>query len=195
MAVVSRVAVGVGQTIEVGDLLAGPRLSARRPARSTDRRGTRPRSRPLARDPPRQGAEGRARAQGALRDDRSGLVVRDLYTAADTAGLDEDRDLGRPGEYPFTRGVQPTMYRSRFWTMRQYAGFATAEETNRGSATCSTTARRGSRWRSTCRPRWATTPTPPRRKARLAGSASRSRASPTWTSSSTGCRSARCPRR
>ena len=46
------------------------------------------------------------------------------------AGLDEDRDLGRPGEFPFTRGVQPTMYRGRFWTMRQYAGFATAAETN-----------------------------------------------------------------
>ena len=61
----------------------------------------------------------------------SGIEVRDLYTPADLAGLDEDRDLGRPGEYPFTRGVQPTMYRSRFWTMRQYAGFATAEETNR----------------------------------------------------------------
>src|SRR6188508_1775607 len=61
----------------------------------------------------------------------SGVVIRDLYTPADTAGLDEDRDLGRPGEFPFTRGVQPTMYRSRFWTMRQYAGFATAEETNR----------------------------------------------------------------
>jgi len=61
----------------------------------------------------------------------SGIVIRDLYTPADVAGLDEDRDLGRPGEYPFTRGVQPTMYRSRFWTMRQYAGFATAEETNR----------------------------------------------------------------
>jgi methylmalonyl-CoA mutase, N-terminal domain len=61
----------------------------------------------------------------------SGIVIRDLYTPADTAGLDETRDLGRPGEYPFTRGVQPTMYRSRFWTMRQYAGFATAEETNR----------------------------------------------------------------
>jgi len=61
----------------------------------------------------------------------SGIETRDLYTAADVAGLDEDRDLGRPGEYPFTRGVQPTMYRSRFWTMRQYAGFATAEETNR----------------------------------------------------------------
>ncbi len=60
----------------------------------------------------------------------SGIEVRDLYTPADTAGLDEDRDLGRPGEYPFTRGVQATMYRSRLWTMRQYAGFATAEETN-----------------------------------------------------------------
>ncbi len=61
----------------------------------------------------------------------SGIETRDLYTAADVAALDEERDLGRPGEYPFTRGVQPTMYRSRFWTMRQYAGFATAEETNR----------------------------------------------------------------
>jgi len=60
----------------------------------------------------------------------SGIELRDLYTPAD-AGLDEDRDLGRPGEYPFTRGVQATMYRSRLWTMRQYAGFATAEETNR----------------------------------------------------------------
>src|SRR5215210_4890003 len=44
--------------------------------------------------------------------------------------MDEDRDLGRPGEPPFTRGVQATMYRSRLWTMRQYAGFATADETN-----------------------------------------------------------------
>jgi methylmalonyl-CoA mutase N-terminal domain/subunit len=44
---------------------------------------------------------------------------------------DYPADLGFPGEYPFTRGVQPTMYRSRFWTMRQYAGFATAEESNR----------------------------------------------------------------
>ena len=61
----------------------------------------------------------------------SGIEVRDLYTPADTAGLDEDRDLGRPGEPPFTRGVQPTMYRSRLWTMRQYSGFSSAEETNR----------------------------------------------------------------
>jgi methylmalonyl-CoA mutase N-terminal domain/subunit len=60
----------------------------------------------------------------------SGIEIADLYTPADVAGLDEARDLGRPGEYPFTRGVQPTMYRGRFWTMRQYAGFATAVETN-----------------------------------------------------------------
>jgi methylmalonyl-CoA mutase N-terminal domain/subunit len=45
--------------------------------------------------------------------------------------IDYSRDLGFPGLYPYTRGVQPTMYRGRFWTMRQYAGFATAEESNR----------------------------------------------------------------
>jgi methylmalonyl-CoA mutase, N-terminal domain len=79
----------------------------------------------------------RTKARGAAPERRerfetsSGIEVRDLYTSADLEGFDEDRDLGRPGEYPFTRGVQPTMYRSRFWTMRQYAGFATAEETNR----------------------------------------------------------------
>ncbi len=61
----------------------------------------------------------------------SDIEIADLYTQADVAGLDEERDLGRPGEYPFTRGVQATMYRGRLWTMRQYAGFATAEETNR----------------------------------------------------------------
>ena len=61
----------------------------------------------------------------------SGIETRDLYTPADIAGFDEERDLGRPGAPPFTRGVQKTMYRGRLWTMRQYAGFATAEETNR----------------------------------------------------------------
>jgi methylmalonyl-CoA mutase N-terminal domain/subunit len=62
----------------------------------------------------------------------SDIEVQDLYTAAhlEALGFDPGHDLGLPGEYPFTRGVQPTMYRSRFWTMRQYAGFATAEETN-----------------------------------------------------------------
>ena len=63
----------------------------------------------------------------------SDLEIADLYSAATLAdtGFDPERDLGLPGEPPYTRGVQPTMYRSRFWTMRQYAGFATAEETNR----------------------------------------------------------------
>jgi len=62
----------------------------------------------------------------------SDIEIADLYTAADLdgAGFDPARDLGLPGEPPFTRGVQATMYRSRFWTMRQYAGFATAKETN-----------------------------------------------------------------
>ncbi|HEU4561078.1 MAG TPA: methylmalonyl-CoA mutase family protein, partial [Longimicrobium sp.] len=60
----------------------------------------------------------------------SGVEVDRLYTPEDAAGVDYDRDLGYPGEYPFTRGIQPTMYRGRFWTIRQYAGFGTAEETN-----------------------------------------------------------------
>jgi methylmalonyl-CoA mutase, N-terminal domain len=59
----------------------------------------------------------------------SGVEIDRLYTPAD-APADYARDLGFPGEYPFTRGVQPTMYRGRLWTMRQYAGFGTAEETN-----------------------------------------------------------------
>ncbi|MXZ87944.1 MAG: methylmalonyl-CoA mutase [Dehalococcoidia bacterium] len=60
----------------------------------------------------------------------SSLDVHRLYTPLDIADLDYERDLGFPGEYPFTRGVQPTMYRGRLWTMRQYAGFGTAEESN-----------------------------------------------------------------
>ncbi|MEM2119015.1 MAG: methylmalonyl-CoA mutase family protein [Candidatus Bathyarchaeia archaeon] len=60
----------------------------------------------------------------------SAIPVNRLYTPADTANLDYLRDLGFPGEYPYTRGVYPTMYRARLWTMRQYAGFGTAEQTN-----------------------------------------------------------------
>ena len=62
----------------------------------------------------------------------SGIELRPVYTADDltASGFEAERDLGRPGEYPFTRGVYPTMYRSRLWTMRQYAGMATADETN-----------------------------------------------------------------
>src|SRR5690348_16653077 len=61
----------------------------------------------------------------------SGLPIKRLYTPEDVNGQVYERDLGYPGQYPFTRGVQPTMYRSRFWTMRQYAGFASAAESNK----------------------------------------------------------------
>jgi methylmalonyl-CoA mutase N-terminal domain/subunit len=60
----------------------------------------------------------------------SGAPVERLYTPLDVKGLDYDRDLGYPGMFPFTRGVQPTMYRGRYWTMRQYAGFGDAKGTN-----------------------------------------------------------------
>ncbi len=60
----------------------------------------------------------------------SGEPVQRLYTPADVADVDYKRDIGWPGEFPFTRGVHPTMYRSRLWTMRMFAGFGTAEETN-----------------------------------------------------------------
>jgi len=61
----------------------------------------------------------------------SGIKVKRAYTPEDIEGLDYGRELSYPGEYPYTRGVQPTMYRGKFWTMRQYAGFATAEESNK----------------------------------------------------------------
>lgn len=59
-----------------------------------------------------------------------GIPLGRLYDPDSLAGQDYVKDIGFPGEYPFTRGVQPTMFRGRFWTMRQYAGFATAEESN-----------------------------------------------------------------
>jgi methylmalonyl-CoA mutase N-terminal domain/subunit len=60
----------------------------------------------------------------------SGAEIDTVYTPEDLVDFDYTRDLGYPGEYPFTRGVQPNMYRGRIWTIRQYAGFGTAEETN-----------------------------------------------------------------
>src|SRR5579885_2853190 len=61
----------------------------------------------------------------------SGIEIQPEYDPADLNGFDYLGELGFPGEYPFTRGVQPTMYRGRLWTMRQYAGFGDAEESNR----------------------------------------------------------------
>jgi len=61
----------------------------------------------------------------------SDIEFKRLFVPMDVEGVDYLKDLGFPGEYPFTRGVQPTMYRGRHWTMRQYAGFGTAEDTNK----------------------------------------------------------------
>ena len=61
----------------------------------------------------------------------SNIEVKRLYTPEDVNNVDYNKELSFPGEYPYTRGVQPTMYRGKLWTMRQYAGFATAEESNK----------------------------------------------------------------
>jgi methylmalonyl-CoA mutase N-terminal domain/subunit len=61
----------------------------------------------------------------------SGLEVKRLYTPEDISNLDYSRDSGFPGQYPFTRGIYPTMYRGRTWTMRMFSGMGTAEDTNR----------------------------------------------------------------
>ncbi|MGD8597564.1 MAG: methylmalonyl-CoA mutase family protein, partial [Anaerolineae bacterium] len=60
----------------------------------------------------------------------SSAPVERLYTPLDVSNLDYTRDLGFPGQYPYTRGVHATMHRGRLWTMRMFAGFGTAEETN-----------------------------------------------------------------
>jgi methylmalonyl-CoA mutase N-terminal domain/subunit len=78
----------------------------------------------------------RARYEGGVKRDidfvtQSSAEVEPLYTPADVGELDHDRDLGYPGDYPYTRGIHPTMYRGRLWTMRQFAGFGTAEDTNK----------------------------------------------------------------
>src|SRR5881394_1439124 len=67
--------------------------------------------------------------EGELFTTISGLENEPLYTA-ESVPLEYDRDLGYPGVFPFTRGVYPSMYRGKLWTMRQFAGFGTAEETN-----------------------------------------------------------------
>src|SRR5207302_210506 len=61
----------------------------------------------------------------------SGMPVEPLYTPEDLAGWRYEEKLGYPGEFPYTRGVYPSMYRGQLWTIRQFAGYGTAEETNR----------------------------------------------------------------
>ncbi len=77
----------------------------------------------------RRDVYGRAPERDALFETISGLPVEPLYGPGDV-DLDYDRDLGNPGQYPFTRGVYPSMHRGRLWTMRQFAGYGTPEETN-----------------------------------------------------------------
>src|SRR6266700_5764493 len=60
----------------------------------------------------------------------SGRPIDRLYTVDDVVGIDVAREIAAPGEYPYTRGIHPTGYRGRLWTMRQFAGFGTPEETN-----------------------------------------------------------------
>lgn len=60
----------------------------------------------------------------------SGVEINNLYTPADVQDVDYEKDIGWPGEYPYTRGIHPTMYRSKLWTMRQFTGFGTAAQTN-----------------------------------------------------------------
>lgn len=70
-------------------------------------------------------------ASTPIRETSSRIAVRPLYTADDLAAWDYDRDVGYPGQFPYTRGVQATMFRGRLWTMRQYAGMGDAEESNK----------------------------------------------------------------
>ncbi|MEX0832762.1 MAG: methylmalonyl-CoA mutase family protein [Actinomycetota bacterium] len=70
-------------------------------------------------------------AEEKRRNTDSDIEIKPAYTPEDLEGFDPERDLGKPGEPPFTRGVYPSMYRGRLWTMRQYAGMASAEETNK----------------------------------------------------------------
>jgi methylmalonyl-CoA mutase N-terminal domain/subunit len=67
---------------------------------------------------------------GAIDRTISDHPLKPMYGPEDLSGIDYDRDLGYPGEYPYTRGIHPTMYRGRLWTMRQFAGFGTAKQTN-----------------------------------------------------------------
>jgi methylmalonyl-CoA mutase, N-terminal domain len=77
------------------------------------------------RTPPR-----RDKGSGAVDRTISDVPLKTLYGPEDVAHIDQTRDLGVPGEFPYTRGIHPTMYRSRLWTMRQFAGFGNAKQTN-----------------------------------------------------------------
>src|SRR5881409_3925113 len=82
-------------------------------------------------DKPKNAARPDAASPGQNPQTSSNIPIHPLYTPADLKGQNLEGDVGYPGQYPFTRGVQPTMYRGRLWTMRQYAGMGDAEESNK----------------------------------------------------------------
>ncbi len=82
-------------------------------------------------EPASKPADSQPPASHPSEETSSHIAVRPLYSPADLAAWDYDRDVGYPGEFPYTRGVQATMYRGRLWTMRQYAGMGDAEESNK----------------------------------------------------------------
>ena len=124
----------------------------------------------------------------------SGIEVKPLYRADDVADGLEER-LGEPGEFPFTRGPHREMYRKQLWTMRQYAGYASAKESNERYKYLLAHGSTGLAWRSTCRPSSASTPTTRAASARSAAPASRSTRSTTCGPRSTASRSTRSRRR
>src|SRR6266566_9136002 len=80
---------------------------------------------------PKNAASSEAARPGQNPQTSSNIPVHPLYRPSDLEGQNLEADVGYPGQYPFTRGVQPTMYRGRLWTMRQYAGMGDAEESNK----------------------------------------------------------------
>lgn len=70
------------------------------------------------------------KTDGELKKTDTGVKVKLYYTPEDLPDFDYETSLGVPGKYPYTRGIYPTMYRGRLWTMRQYSGFSTSENTN-----------------------------------------------------------------
>src|SRR5208337_5501171 len=74
---------------------------------------------------------GRAPERKDKFEDPSGIAVKTVYTPLDIVHHQYEKEAGMPGEFPYTRGIYPTMYRGRFWTMRQYAGFGSATESNK----------------------------------------------------------------
>jgi methylmalonyl-CoA mutase N-terminal domain/subunit len=117
--------------------------------------------------------------EDVLFDTLSGSEVQPLYTPFDAGAYQPDyaEKLGFPGEYPFTRGPYTTMYRTRLWTMRQFSGFGTSEETNLRY-----------KYLLDHRHSWGTTPMIHARKVKSGSAAWRSRAWPTWRRCSTASR-------